>query len=74
MKHKMMTVSLAALAMSAPSALVGGVRNDDPAPKPKTTEALMTELHGAFNEYKTANDTRMKASVVGSLVLVKSTV
>ncbi len=59
MKHKMMTASLAALALSAPSAMIGGVRNDEPAPK--TAEALMTELHGAFNEYKTANDQRMTA-------------
>lgn len=61
MKHKMTMVSLAALALSAPSAMIGGVRNDEP-PKPKATaEDLMTELHGAFNEYKTANDARMKA-------------
>lgn len=54
-----MTASLAALAMSAPSAMIGGVRNDEPAPK--SAEALMTELHGAFNEYRTANDDRMTA-------------
>lgn len=59
MRHKMTAVSLAALALSAPSALIGGVRNDEPAPK--SAEALMTELHGAFNEYRTANDQRMTA-------------
>ena len=59
MKYKMTAVSLAALALSAPSALIGGVRNDDP--KPKSAEALMTELHGAFNDYRTANDERMTA-------------
>ena len=59
MTHKMTAISLAALALSAPSAIISGVRNEEPAPK--TAEALMTELHGAFNEYRTANDQRMTA-------------
>jgi len=62
MKHKMTAISLAALALAAPGALVGGIQNEAPQ---QTAEELLTTLHTAFNEYRTSNDARFEAIEAG---------
>lgn len=57
--HKLLAAaSLAAMAATVPSAMIGGVRNETttaPKPKASTPEALLQELHEAHNAFKETN-------------------